>query len=495
MLKIIDQKETSCSSTAETGVLEAQPELSAENFSGNVYLASLGCSKNLVDSEVMLGAMYARGFRPVPEPENADVIIVNTCAFLQSAVEEGIDTILELAAHKQTGRCRKLIVAGCMVERYRSDLEKELPEVDRFLSTDELLDVTKASETTNECFDAARRPYFLYDEAMPRLKTGNAYSAYVKISEGCNRPCTFCIIPKIRGGLRSRSIASVVKEVGDLLDAGIKEISFVAQDLTAYGVDFAENKSRKPQLTSLLSELNRAYSKRDFWLRLHYAYPIGLEKELIEQIRDYPFIANYLDFPIQHISHPVLKAMQRPLGEKGTRELVQMIKTVAPELQLRTTFIVGFPGETEEDILALEQFVGEGHFTHVGVFTYSQEKEAKSFVLPDQIAEELKEERRARIMQVQQLVLERKFAGLIGKKYKVIVDGLHRDSDMLMSARADWQAPNDDGEIIVNDLSEKLRDPAIDGMDSFVDPARFIGQFLEVEITEVAGYDLVGRLL
>lgn len=466
--KIIDERESSSPSF----------ETTPGNFSGNVYLASLGCSKNLVDSEVMLGAMQQRGFRPIDDASNADIIIVNTCAFLQSAVEEGVDTILELAEHKETGRCRQLIVAGCMVERYREDLEKEIPEVDRFVSTDELLDIAKASDTTNECFDKARRPYFIYDEAMPRVRTGKSYSAYVKISEGCNRPCTFCIIPKIRGSLRSRSIESVVSEVGDLISDGVKEISFVAQDLTAYGTDLGDNKSAKLDL--LLDSLNSAHIERDFWLRLHYAYPIGLTQHLIEQIRDYPFIANYLDFPIQHISHPVLKAMQRPLGEKGTRELISMIRNVAPEIKLRTTFILGFPGETEEDVRALEEFVREGHFMHVGAFTYSQEKEAKSFVLDNQIPDELKEERRARIMHAQQEVLERELNQIVGKRFRVILDGAHRDSDLLMTARAEWQAPDDDGEIIIND--------------SDIDLINLIGQFCEVEIKEVAGYDLVGSI-
>ncbi len=461
-------------------------------FAGNVALVTLGCAKNQVDSEIMLGALKGRGFRPVSDPQSADLIIVNTCAFLQSAVEEGIDTILELANYKKSGRCRKLYVAGCMVERYREDLKKTLPEVDRFISTDDLLRVADESETSDDCFNEARRPYFLYDETMPRVLSTAGHSAFVKVSEGCDRPCTFCIIPKIRGSLRSRSIASIGNEVKSLLQQGVKEFNLVAQDLTAYGSDFSGNRGVRSELSGLLQHISKESEDFDCWIRLFYAYPIGVTEELVRQIVQLPRICNYLDLPLQHISGPVLKAMQRPLGEKGTRGLIEKVREIAPELALRTTFIVGFPGETEEDILSLEEFVSAGHFAHVGVFTYSQEKEAKSYILPDQIPEEIKSERRGRIMECQQAVVKRRLNSLVGTQLRVLIDGTHAESDLLFTGRTEWQGPETDGEVILNDISDALQESETFSEGEF---PHLKGRFAVAEITEVSGYDLVGRLV
>jgi len=462
-------------------------------FAGNVLMVTLGCAKNLVDSEVMLGAMRARGFRPIDEPEHADVIVVNTCAFLQSAVEEGIDRILEMSRYKETGRCRRLIVAGCMVERYRKDLESSLPEVDRFVSTDELLSVAEEGATGDSTFEEARRPYFLYDEGMPRLRSTLSHTAYIKVSEGCDRPCSFCIIPKIRGSFRSRSVESVIQEGRMLIQDGVREINLVAQDLTAYGSDLT-GKKNSDELLRLLSgfDLLHRETNSEFWVRLLYAYPIGVNEALIRAILESPVVCNYLDLPLQHISGPVLKRMNRPLGERGTRGLIEQIRTIAPELALRTTFIVGFPGETEEDIQSLEQFVSEGHFTHAGVFTYSQEQEAKSFHFPDQIEEEEKQDRRRRIMEAQQRVVSERFErSMIGRTIRVLVDDLHPETDLLLSGRTPWQAPETDGEIIINELPESLLREDGEGYDF----SRVQGRFTDVEITESAGYDLVGKLI
>ncbi len=470
----------------EAGVL-AEP-----GFAGNVLMVTLGCAKNLVDSEVMLGALRSRGFRPIDAPEQADLIVVNTCAFLQSAVEEGIDRILEMARYKETGRCRRLVVAGCMVERYRKDLEESLPEVDRFISTDELLRVADDGSTAEETFQEARRPYFLYDESMPRLRSTQGHTAFVKISEGCDRPCSFCIIPKIRGTFRSRPVDSVAKEVRALVEDGVKEVNLVAQDLTAYGSDLLK-KPGESKLVELLEELGgvRAALDRDFWVRLLYAYPIGVNERLIETIRSSPVVCNYLDLPLQHISNAVLKRMNRPLGERGTRGLIEQMRASAPDLALRTTFIVGFPGETEEDIRSLESFVSDGHFTHVGVFTYSQEPESKAYHYEDQLPDEVKEERRRRIMEVQQNIVAKRAEGIIGRRVRVLVDSYHEDTDLLLTARAEWQAPETDGTIIVNDFAPELL--GADG-ESF-DAESVIGRFATVEITETAGYDLVGSLV
>ena len=478
-----------------------------EGFAGNVLLVTLGCAKNLVDSEVMLGALRTKGFRPIVDPEHADLIVVNTCAFLQSAVEEGIDRILELSRYKEEGRCRRLVVAGCMVERYRDQLASSLPEVDRFISTDELLSVADEDETTSSCFDEARRPYFIYDESMPRIRSTQGHTAYVKVAEGCDRPCAFCIIPKIRGSFRSRPIDSIVGEMEDLESCGVREINLVAQDLTSYGIDLHGNsnggRSRhpgKPQLTELLQAMtdraDRLGVSRSLWIRLLYAYPIGVDERLIRTIADSPVICNYLDLPLQHISHAVLKRMNRPLGERGTRGLIEQIRATAPEVALRTTFIVGFPGETEEDIQSLEQFVGEGHFTQLGVFTYSQESEAKAYTFPDQVPDEVKEERRRRIMEVQQTVVARRNEQLLhdslerGRHVRVLVDGYHADTDLLLSSRSEWQGPETDGEVIINDVDDSLKDAAEDA-----DLERILGRFGIVELSETAGYDLVGRLV
>lgn len=479
--------------------LRAKPTSEDANFAGNVALVTLGCAKNLVDSELMLGVLQSSGFRTVPDPKNADLIVVNTCAFLQSAVEEGIDTILELAKYKTTGRCRQLVVAGCMVERYRSELEIALPEVDRFLSTDELLLVGKTSATSLDCFNEARRPYFLYDETMPRVLATEAHTAYVKIAEGCDRPCTFCIIPKIRGSFRSRPIDSVVNEVMNLFQNSVKEVNLIAQDLTNYGSDFTENGRRKSELIHLLEKLSCLGSILENgdqlpWLRLLYAYPVGVDERLIRTIANSPVIANYLDLPLQHVSHPVLKAMRRPLGEKRTRDLIDQIRKIAPEIALRTTFIVGFPGETDHDIETLHDFIGEGHFTHVGVFSYSQEREALSFDFSNQVAQTEKQERVKWIMERQQQIVQDRLQSYLGKQQRVLIDGTHHESDLLLVGRAQWQAPETDGEIIINEIAEDVF-----AMNSEMNNdevlSSFKGRFVTVEISEVAGYDLVGTLV
>jgi ribosomal protein S12 methylthiotransferase len=461
-----------------------------KEFGGNVAIVTLGCAKNLVDSEVMLGSLVAKGFRSVSTPENADLIVVNTCAFLQSAVEEGLETILEMTKFKQTGRCKRLIVAGCMVERYREQLMKDLPEVDQFISTDELTDVAKLGSTTEECLDDARRPYFLYDEETPRVRSTASHTTFVKIAEGCDRPCAFCIIPKIRGSFRSRPVESVVNEVRALRKEGVKEFNLVAQDLTAYGSDLNTAKRNKSQLSDLLKAFGTGDNQDKFWIRLLYAYPIGVDEELISLIRDTPYIATYLDMPLQHISNAVLKSMRRPLGERGTRGLIEQIKTVAPEIQLRTTFVTGFPGETDEDVESLAQFIGQGFFTHVGVFPYSQEKEALSYTFDNQVSKREKEARVKYLMGTQQKIVQKRNAEIIGKQIEVLIDGAHEESDLILTARAEWQAPETDGNILITDIEESFLNT--EGNPDF---NNLIGKFGLVELTEGVDYDLCGKLI
>lgn len=453
-------------------------------FQGTVAFVTLGCAKNMVDSEVMLGVLQNKGFHPTDELKEADLIVVNTCAFLESAVKEGIETILEVARYKEEGRCRKLIVAGCLVERYRAKLQEELPEVDTFISTDELLKVADENHPLNETFDEARRPYFLYDDTVPRIVSTERHTAYVKIAEGCDRPCAFCIIPKIRGAFRSRAIDSVTREVTGLLDQNVKEINLIAQDLTAYGTDFKGNRGVKGELPNLIQEVIGANADRDFWLRLYYAYPVGVNEELIALMRDTPQICKYLDLPLQHISNSVLKSMRRPLGEKGTRGLIESVRGMAPSIHLRTTFVVGFPGETEQDIDALEGFIREGHFTHVGIFTYSNEKEAYAFDFPNQIEQATKDQRRERLMIAQSETLHNRLNSLIGTKGRALFEGFHPESDLLYKARFEWQGPDADGITLVNDI-EGFEPEEMDDL---------VGQFVNLEVTEVAEYDLVATL-
>ncbi len=485
-LTIISDQGTqnSCSSVPGSQRTIPESDITAREYGGTVAFVTLGCAKNTVDSEVMMGVLHQKGYVPVADPAVADLIVVNTCAFLESAVKEGIDTILDVARYKEEGRCRRLVVAGCMVERYRAELIESLPEVDMFISTDELLRVGDHSEHTSiEAFDAARRPYFLYDDTAPRILSTASHTAYIKIAEGCNRPCAFCIIPKIRGAFRSRPIDSIVKESTTLLSQGVRELNLVAQDLTAYGSDFEGNRGIVNELPKLLRAVTDANRDQDFWLRLYYAYPIGISEELLQVISGTPQICNYLDLPLQHISHPVLKSMQRPLGEKGTRALIETIRTHAPDITLRTTFVVGFPGETDKDIEVLESYIREGHFTHVGVFTYSQEKEAKAFTFGNQVDEHVKDERRERLMFAQQEVLEKKLSEKIGSVERVIFEGEHPESELLYQARAEWQGVDADGVTIINDTNDQILTEDMKG------------RFISVEITEVAGYDVLGRIV
>ena len=457
-------------SLSDSGVIPAQ------EFQGRAAVVTLGCAKNQVDSEVMLGVLKQSGFQIVADVERADIAIVNTCGFLESAVKESIDCILDIAELKESGQLRKLIVAGCAVSRYNGDIQEALPEVDAFLSVDDITRVAQVATGTETNFltDSAR-PYFLYDETMPRELSNITYSAYVKISEGCNRPCTFCIIPGIRGAFRSRSIESVVSESISLGTQGVREINLVAQDLTAFGSDY-----KGAGIVPLLEELDAA-SAVD-WIRLLYAYPVGITDELLDAIVSLPRVCTYLDIPMQHASERILKAMKRPSGRFASRPLTEYMRSRQPDLAIRTTFIVGFPGETEADVDDLEAFVNEGHFSSVGVFTYSAEEGTPAFSMTDQIPERIKKERRERIMEAQKAVVEKASAAHVGKRYRVLLDGTHEESDLLLVGRTEFQAPEVDGVVIINDTAG--------------DEAELVpGAFCTVEITESAGYDLVGTVV
>ena len=476
-LKIIDESASSCSSVSLNIIEEGASGLERGKFRGRAAVVTLGCAKNQVDSEIMLGVLENAGYEIVSDTERADVAIVNTCGFLQSSSEESVDAILDLAELKESGQLQRLIVVGCLVERHKTNLEDELPEVDVFLTTDELLKVGEAAASgVPNLLSEAGRPYFIYDETVPRHLATPSHFAYVKTAEGCNRPCAFCIIPQIRGAMRSRTPDSLVKEVRALSEQGVKEVNLLAQDLTAYGTDL----SPKGDLTTLLKRLD-GEANID-WIRLLYAYPIGVDKELMEAVRDLPSLCEYIDMPLQHSSEQVLRAMKRPIGRYGARRIVEFMKDVAPDVHLRTTFIVGFPGETDTDIEDLETFVREGFFTNIGVFPYSAEQGTPAAELQNQVPEAVKKERMERIMLAQQEVVARQLEAHIGKRIPVLIEGEHAESDLLIAARARFQAPEVDGTVIINDISESVK-------------YHGAGQLGEVEITEAAGYDLVGTLV
>lgn len=455
-------------------------------FRGRAAVITLGCAKNQVDSEVMLGVMQRQGFEIVADLDLADVAVVNTCSFLESAIRESLDAIMDVAERKERGQLRKLVVAGCMVSRFGDELKQSLPEVDAFISTEEVLKVGEAvGSPFGELLEQAARPYFLYDDTMPRCLSTKRHMAYVKIAEGCNRPCKFCIIPKIRGAMRSRSIDSVVREVRGLVQQGVREINLVAQDLTAFGVDRRGQES-EADLTALLRALDRDGGVD--WIRLLYAYPIGIDAPLLRAIAELPSVVEYLDLPLQHASERVLRAMQRPVGRYAARRITEFIRETAPELALRTTFIVGYPGEREEDVAELERFIAEGHFSSVGVFTYSPEEGTPAATMDGQVPEELKQERRERLMLAQQGALRPRLEGLIGRRIPVLVEGVHEDTDLLLVGRARFQAPEVDGSVIINDL-------ALPGVEEPPAADALTGALVEVEISEVVGYDLVGAVV
>ncbi|MCB0319895.1 MAG: 30S ribosomal protein S12 methylthiotransferase RimO, partial [Bdellovibrionales bacterium] len=458
-------------------------------YKGKIAFVTLGCAKNQVDSEVMMGSLIHSGYECVAQVEDADIAVVNTCGFLEGAVEEGIDTILDISELKQN-RLRKLIVAGCMVERYGESLRESMPEVDHFIGTNDLLRVVSSVEDGYESpLQDGGRPYFLYDDTLPRYLQSGEISAYVKISEGCDRPCTFCIIPRIRGAMRSRTPDSVVAEIQNLASRGVREVNLVGQDLTDYGRDLGrkmrndgEAEGSVPTLAELLWRIER---ETDIpWVRLFYAYPRGINKELLMAIQNCSRVVSYLDLPFQHVNEDLLKSMKRPLGKYAPREIARYIRSEVPGIAFRTTFIVGYPGETEEHISELEAFLREIRFESVGIFEYSPEEGTPAGAMDNQVPSEVKRERREYLMEVQRSLVQEKLHGLIGKRSKVLIQGVHPESELLWVGRSEFQGPEVDGETIINDVHGDIELSA-----------QHVGAFGIVEFTEVAGYDLIGTLV
>ena len=437
----------------------------------SVHLVTLGCPKNRVDAELMIGSLRQEGYRVVDDPEEADVLVVNTCAFIESAKEESIDTILELADHKVEGRAERLIVTGCMAQRYGHELAAEMPEVDVFLGTNEFKRISEAvggalPERTYITYGSA-----LYTSDEERVNSIRGGSAYLKIAEGCNRSCTFCIIPKIRGKQASRSVDDLVREAQLLAAAGVKEVNLIAQDLTSFGVDYGD----KDALVRLIERLDRVDGLE--WIRLHYMYPWNVSDRLIELFAADNKLVPYVDMPLQHISDRVLKAMRRNVRRDAQRALLAKLRDV-PGMVLRTVFITGFPGETEEEFEELMAWASEVAFDRVGVFAYSPEENTDAFGMPDQVPVEVAEARRDALMEQQRLISRAKNAALIGAPMRVLVDGPSEEHPLVFEGRHYGQALDIDGVVYL----------------SFEDGAVPVvpGSFVDVEIDDASDYDLVG---
>jgi ribosomal protein S12 methylthiotransferase len=446
----------------------------------NVHFVSLGCPKNRVDTEVMLGHTAEAGHQLVADPEAAEVIVVNTCGFIGEAKQESIDAILEMARHKQAGTCKRLVVAGCLSQRYPKELADEMPEVDHFIGTDEVGSIAKAIGGTTTRLSVVDTPAYLYDDAAPRRRSQAPHSAYVKIAEGCDRPCAFCIIPKLRGPQRSRSPESVVREARDLVAGGTREICLVAQDLTTYGTDLPGAKEPEaPRLASLLRALGAIDGLG--WIRLHYAYPTACSDELLDAIGGETRVASYLDVPIQHVDSEVLKAMRRGYGERQVRDLVERFRARVANGTFRTTFIAGHPGETEAAFQKLCDFVREAELDHVGVFNFSREEGTVAALLPKRVPQKEIDARRRELLRIQREISKKKLRAMRGRTLRVLVEGPSDESEYLLMGRHEGQAPEIDGQVYLS-LPPDATPPAA-------------GAFVDARVTHSAEYDLAAELV
>ncbi|MEO5667346.1 MAG: 30S ribosomal protein S12 methylthiotransferase RimO [Bdellovibrionota bacterium] len=446
----------------------------------NIHMISLGCARNLVDSEVMLGLMKKDGYGITGDPANADVIVVNTCGFIDKAKKESVETIIEAASFKDPdkGRCQKLIVAGCLAERYPGELKESLPEIDLVMGTagfSKIVDeLTKIDLVENKSsYDGIRIDHErLKDYDLPRVNTQPFWRAYLKLAEGCAKRCSFCVIPDLRGPLRSRAIESLVKETKDLVATGVSELNLIAQDLTDYGRDRKDGAS----LAALLRELVKIPELK--WIRLFYVYPDQLSDDVIQLIKTEEKICKYLDVPLQHIDDDVLARMNRKVSGSQMRDMLLRLKKEIPEIVMRTSLMVGFPGETKEQFKKLVDFVGEGLLDQVGIFTYSHEEGSRSAKLyPDDVTTREKNRRQKVLYAAQQSVLDEKLEKWVGKEIEVVVEGFHDETPLLLKSRHYGQAADVDNITIINRGSANK------------------GQYVRVRITERAGPDLVGEIL
>jgi ribosomal protein S12 methylthiotransferase len=437
-----------------------------------VKVVTLGCEKNLVDSEIMSGLIHERGYTLTDNAEEATVIIVNTCGFIDAAKEESVNTILDMADLKQTGSLKALIVSGCLTQRYKEELMKEMPEIDGIVGTG---DFHRISEIVDQAL-AGRKPIYVgnpvfnYERALPRRVTTPRYTAYVKIAEGCDNNCTFCSIPMMRGAFRSRSMESIMAEVENLAAQGVREISLIAQDSTNYGTDLYD----RFMLPTLLNKVSEVPGIE--WVRLHYAYPGFFTDELIETMASNPKICKYVDMPLQHSEDAILKRMRRPGRQRDARKLIAKIRDAMPEAALRTSIIVGFPGETEEDFERLKQFVRDVEFDRLGVFTYSKEDDTPAARLPDQVPDEVKEFRANTLMEIQREIASRRNGRRIGREIDVLIERYDGRNDVYVG-RSQYDAPEIDGEVFVRGKNLAL------------------GRLAKVRVTHSFDFDLSGEAL
>jgi ribosomal protein S12 methylthiotransferase len=472
-----------------------------------IGLISLGCPKNLVDGEVMLGLAEQAGHALTPRVEDADVVVVNTCAFIDRAKQESVDAILEIAELKKSGALKRLVVTGCLAERYRDELQAQIPEIDAVLGTGEVPDIVGALGTvpdfgtvpssgtvpqngtvpavpatlyrrrpdTHQPLGGRKElPSYIYDADTPRVLATPRHFAYVKVAEGCDYKCAFCIIPRLRGHYRSRSADSIVREAEALAARGVRELILISQDTTFYGIDRGE----KGALAALLRRLNAVDGLE--WIRLLYLYPTTVDDRMLDAMAECEKVVNYIDLPLQHASDPVLKRMRRPGTRAGYERLLDRIRGRVPGAALRTTFIVGFPGETEQDVDELAAFLEAVRFDHVGVFTYSHEEGTTAGELDDDIPASIKRKRRDRLMALQKRIVRTTQKTRIGSRVQVLVDGPSEEHELVLKGRLPWQAPEIDSQVFLTDC----------------DPSALLpGALVEAEIVAARDYDLVARPL
>ncbi len=486
--------------------LAQSPEKPHSTAPQKVGFVSLGCPKNLVDSEVMMGLLARAGAELTRRAEDADVIVVNTCSFIESAQQESVNTILEMAGHKTAGKAKKLVVAGCLVERFRDQIRKDIPEVDAVVGTGELERILAATgiapapapshspfvvlpsrpegdaratqgRFSRENWDGAIAdlPNYLYDEETPRILATPGHRAYIKIAEGCDHPCTFCIIPQLRGQFRSRRFESVIAEAERLTQSGVREITLIGQDTTCYGEDFG----LKDGLALLLEKLAAVEDLR--WVRFLYAYPNKITGKLLETIAAHEKICSYMDVPLQHASASVLKRMKRGGGADVFLRSIEKMRRTVPDLTLRTSFIVGFPGETEKEFEELCDFVRETQFDWMGAFSYSDQEGAGAYSLEKKLSPREIERRRKHLMSIQRQISKKKKKNLVGRDFDFLLEGESEETELLLEGRTPMHAPEIDGKVFVNDFPEELTPQP--------------GQFYRCQITEAHDYDLVARIV
>jgi len=445
-----------------------------------VGFVSLGCPKNLVDSEVMMGTLQQAGYEITNSADEAETVVVNTCGFIESAKQESIDAILDATRLKDEGTVKRVIVAGCLVERYRDDLMKELPDVDAFIGTNEVTRILEAADEEKNFRSLPLLPIgnktatYLYDFDTPRFRATESHTAFIKIAEGCDRPCAFCSIPSMRGSFRSRRFGSIIEEARNLAKQGVKEIVLIAQDSSRYGEDLGE--------VDALAALIRALGEIEEleWVRVMYAYPTHISDAFLAALAETPKAVKYLDMPLQHGSRNVLKLMKRGGTRESLERLIARVRERVPGIAIRTTFITGFPGETDEDFEELMTFVRNCRFDNVGVFTYSDEEGTPAFDLPNKVDAKIAKQRRSRLMKEQAKISRQLNRAKVGKTFPIMFEGLSEESDLLFQGRLQGQAQEIDGHILINDMPDDFEPRA--------------GEIYDVELTEALEYDLIGRI-